>query len=385
MSKFDALLRSIRDINHIQEEFLPLHAPIFNDRERELVLDTINSTFVSSVGTYVDRFEDMLCEITGARHAIACVNGTAALQVALVLAGVQSNDLVLTQSLSFIATANAICHAGAEPVFLDVDQETLGLSPDSLQAFLNEHCEKTANGCRHKATGRRIAACVPMHTFGFPCRITEIGEICDQWMIPVVEDAAEALGSTYRERHCGTFGLLGTLSFNGNKICTTGGGGAILTNDAALGIRAKRLTTTAKRPHSWEFYHDEVAWNFRMPNLNAALGCAQLEKLDHFITYKRKLAQAYKEMFAQTPWRFVSEPEHSRSIYWLCAVLFGNRVERDAFLTTSNEAGIMTRPVWEPLHTLPMYKKCLHDDLTRTKDIANRLVNIPSGVLEIVP
>ena len=380
MNKFEALLGEIRAIHAAPEGFLPLHAPVFCGNERNYVLQTIDSTFVSSVGEYVTRFEASLREIAGVSHAVACANGTAALHVSLVLAGVGVGDLVITQALSFAATANAICHAGAEPIFCDVDQQTLGLSPASLRQFLEQECEKTSQGvCRHRGTGRRIAACVPMHTFGFPCRIDEICEICAQWHLPVVEDAAEALGSLYKGKHCGGFGLLGTLSFNGNKIVTTGGGGAILTNDPELGRRAKHLTTTAKLPHSWEFRHDAVAWNFRMPNINAALGCAQLEQLDAFVAYKRRTAALYTELFADTPWRFLREPEGSRSNYWLCSVLFENRAERDAFLQASNEAGVMTRPAWEPLQNLPMFTGCLRGSLTTTLNLAERLVNIPSG------
>jgi aminotransferase in exopolysaccharide biosynthesis len=377
---FDDLITAIRVANDCPEGFLPLHAPVFTGKAREYVLDTIESTFVSSVGEYVSRFEEQLRALTGAAHAVACVNGTAALQVALCLAGVKSGDLVLTQALSFVATANAITHAGGEPLFLDVDTDTLGLSPDRLRSFLEKECENVGGTCLHKASGRRIAACVPMHTFGLPCRIGAICEACAQWGIPVVEDAAEALGSFHNGRHCGTFGLLGTLSFNGNKIVTTGGGGAILTNDPELGQRAKHVTTTAKRPHRWEFYHDEVAWNYRMPNVNAALGCAQLERLDDFVTHKRELAKRYATLFANTPWRFVMEPAGSKSNYWLCSVLFTSRAERNAFLQATNDVGVMTRPAWEPLHILPMYRNCLHDGLAVTLDIADRLVSLPSGV-----
>lgn len=380
MYDFTPILNGIRRINNAPEAFLPLHAPVFAGKEREYVLDTIDSTFVSSVGAYVTRFEEQLRAVTGAGYAIACANGTVALQVALCLAGVRRDDLVLTQALSFVATANAIAHAGGEPVFLDVEADSFGLSPESLRLFLEKECVTADGVCLHKATGRRIAACVPMHTFGLPCHIDEICALCAQWNIPVVEDAAEALGSLYKGRHCGTFGLLGTLSFNGNKIVTTGGGGAVLTNDEEIGLSAKHCTTTAKRPHRWEFYHDCAGWNYRLPNLNAALGCAQLERLDFFLQHKRALAEAYAELFAATPWSFVKEPKNTRSNYWLCAVLFADRAQRDAFLEASNDAGIMTRPAWEPLHTLPMYTHCLRGELDVTLNIADRLVNLPSGV-----
>lgn len=385
MATFETLLNGIREINHTPEGFLPLHAPVFSRHERDYVLDSIDSTFVSSVGPYVGRFEKMLCDITGARHAIACSSGTSALQVALFLAGVRQGDLVLTQSLTFVAGANAIRHAGAEPVFLDVRTEDLGLSPSAMEDFLERECTIDSDGtCRHTTTARRVAACVPMHTFGLPCQIDAICEICRRWNVPVIEDAAEALGSLRNGRCCGTFGMMGTLSFNGNKICTTGGGGAILTDDTAMAIHARQLTTTAKRPHPWQFHHDEIAWNYRMPNLNAALGCAQLEQLDHFIARKRALAHSYRRLLDDTPWQFVTEPDACRSIYWLCAILFRDRDERDAFLEISNGSGIMTRPVWEPMHTLPMYRQCRHDALQATEYLADRLVNIPSGVLETV-
>lgn len=376
---FTHLLADIRRINNVPQGYLPLHAPAFRGAEREYVLDAIDSTYVSSVGAYVDRFERMLEEITGAAHAVVCVNGTAALEMCLILAGVKAGDLVLTQGISFVATANAVAHLGAEPVFLDIATDTLGLDPEALTAFLKASCEPAAGGCRHKATGKRVAACVPMHTFGLPCRIESLAKICKAWGIPLVEDAAEAVGSTAGGRHCGTFGMLGALSFNGNKIITTGGGGAILTNDADLGKRAKHLTTTAKIPHKWLYQHDQVGWNFRMPNLNAALGCAQLEMLPDFLREKRARAAAYAQLFASSDWKFITEPEGYMSNYWLCAVLVRNRAERDAFLEASNAAGVMTRPVWEPLHTLPMYGGCVQDSLATTTTISDRLVNLPSG------
>lgn len=376
---FAPLLSEIRRINAISEGFVPLHAPVFRGAERQYVLDAIDSTYVSSVGAYVDRFERMLEELTGATRAVACVNGTAALEMCLIIAGVNRGDLVLTQPVSFVATANAIAHIGAEPVFVDLDRSTLGLCPEAMQHFLQSHCEKVSGGCRHKSTGRRIAACVPMHTFGLPCRMAELLRLCADWGIPLVEDAAESLGSTYHGQHCGTFGLLGALSFNGNKIITTGGGGAILTNSKELGDRAKHWTTTAKVPHKWLYLHDHVGWNFRMPNLNAALGCAQLEKLPEFLEEKRDRAAAYAKLFAGSDWEFVGEPAGTVSNYWLCAVLTRNQEERNAFLECSNAAGVMTRPVWEPLPSLPMFGHCLKGDLTECASIAARLVNLPSG------
>lgn len=384
MDNFSSIIAAIKAVHGEGATSLPLHAPLFQGREREYVLDTLESTFVSSVGAYVDRFEALLCAVTGAKHAIACVNGTSALQVALHLAGVRRGDLVITQALSFVATANAIVHAGGEPVFCDVSRETLGLSPRAVKNFLQQHCVRLpekGGEVRHKASGRRVSACLPMHSLGLPCHIVDMRALCEEWGLALVEDAAEALGSLYHGQHCGTFGLLGVLSFNGNKICTCGGGGAILTHDAALAQQAKALTTTAKRPHAWEFYHDSVAWNFRMPNLNAALGCAQMEQIWDFVDSKRFLADRYAELFAeQTDWHFVHEPEHSRSNYWLCTVLTKTRTERDAFLAATNAAGVMTRPLWEPLHSLPMYAGCARDALSVSTDLANRAVNVPSSV-----
>lgn len=374
------LLAEIRYINNAQQGFIPLHAPVFEGREKEYLLDVIDSTFVSSVGEYVDRFEAMLCELTGAKYAIACVNGTAALEMCLILAGVKANDLVLTQSASFVATANAVAHLGAEPVFIDIERLGLGLCPRAVRTFLENECKIVAGICLHKRSGQSVTACVPMHTLGLPCQMTDLVAVCAEWHIPLVEDAAEAVGSLFEGRHCGTLGKLGALSFNGNKIITTGGGGAILSNNDELGKLAKHLTTTAKMPHKWAYRHDYIAWNFRMPNINAALGCAQLESLSKYIREKRMRAQAYAELFANSDWTFVIEPKYAHSNYWLCAVLTNSREERDDFLEISNKEGIMTRPLWEPLHTLPMYAKCLRGELKNTLHIADRLVNLPSGI-----
>lgn len=377
---FEEILRRIREVQHFPDGPVALHAPVFTGNEKRYVMDAIESTFVSSVGEYVSRFEEMLCSLTGARYAVACCNGTSALEMALRLAGVRSGDVVLTQPLSFVATANAIVHAGAEPVFLDVERSTLGLSPDAVRKFLETRCLRGQGVCRLADTGQRVAACVPMHSFGLPIRMDELLAVCDEWNVPVVEDAAEALGSSYKGRYCGTMGQLGILSFNGNKTVTTGGGGAILTNSGELAATAKHLTTTAKIPHRWEYRHDAAAWNFRLPNLNAALGCAQLEQLERFIAIKRKRATAYAEMFHDTDWEFVTEPENCRSNYWLCAVLTNSPSEKNAFLAATNDAGLGTRPVWEPLHTLPAYQHCRREDVSTAMDIASRLVNLPSGV-----
>lgn len=381
MHTFDDIIAVIRTAHNAPEGPVPLHAPRFCGNEGDYVQQTIASTFVSSVGAFVDRFEAMLREATGARHVIATVNGTAALHMALLLAGVRHGDIVLTQAVSFVATCNAIAYCGAAPAFVDIDADTLGLSPDALRDFLHTRCERTADGWRERASGRRIGACVPMHTFGHPCRIAALAEECARAGIPLVEDAAEALGSYGAGgRHAGTFGLFGTLSFNGNKIITCGGGGAILTDDPQLGPLAKHMTTTAKLPHRWLYRHDMTGYNYRLPNINAALGCAQLENLDAFVADKRDLAATYARAFAGLGVPFVVEPAKSRSNYWLNAILMDDAARRDAFLAASNDAGVMTRPVWEPLCDLPMYADCAHGPLTVTRDIAGRLVNIPSSV-----
>lgn len=377
---YEQIIKSIREVQHLDNAQTPLHAPIFNGNERKYVLDAIDSTFVSSVGEYVNRFEGMLCEITGAARAIACCNGTCALEMALRLAGVTNGAAVITQPLSFVATANAIAHIGATPVFVDIERVTLGLSPDALEKFLAASCVRRDGACFLKDGGQRVAACVPMHTFGLPADMDRINAICADWNIPVVEDAAEAIGSYYKDRHCGTLAKLGILSFNGNKTITTGGGGAILTNDSELGQVAKHLTTTAKIPHPYLYRHDQIGWNYRLPNLNAALGCAQLEQLASFVETKRKRAERYADLFSNSDWEFISEPSASRSNYWLCAVLTRNRSERDRFLEEANDAGLATRPVWEPLQLLPMYEKCQKGDISIAMDISERLVNLPSGV-----
>ncbi len=362
------------------ENPVPLHAPRFIGNEKKYVLDCIDSTFVSSVGRYVDRFEEMICEITGAKHVIAIVNGTCALHVALKLAGVQPGDEVVTQPVSFVATANSIAHCGANPIFLDVERETLGLDPTALKSFLQVHARIRENTCYNKTTGNRITACVPMHTFGHPCRIDEIAEICNHYHIPVIEDSAESLGSLYKGKHTGTFGLFGIYSFNGNKTVTCGGGGAIVTNDEALAKRTKHITTTAKLPHPYEYVHDMTGYNYRLPNLNAALACAQLEQLDFFIEKKRGLAKIYQDFFEPLGISFVHEPQHARSNYWLNAIILPDSKTRDEFLEVTNEAGVMTRPIWRLLNKLEMYKDCQTDALTNAQWLEDRVVNIPSSV-----
>ena len=363
------------------QDFIPLHEPRFIGNERKYLMDCIDSTFVSSVGKYVDDFEKQIAEYTGAKYAVACVNGTAALHMAMLVAGVKQNDIVLTQPLSFIATCNAISYIGAKPLFIDVDRDTLGLSSEKLKTYLQEFAIKKDDGFSyHKLTQQKIAACVPMHTFGHPCRIDEIASICKEYNINLIEDAAESIGSYYKQQHTGTFGLLGTFSFNGNKTITCGGGGAIVTNDETLAKRAKYLTTQAKVPHRWEFVHDEIGYNYRMPNINAALMCAQLEQLKSFADNKRQLAELYENYFSNTDIQFITEPINSSSNYWLCAILLKDKKTRDEFLQYTNDNGVMTRPVWALMNSLTMFKDCLHGNLDNAIYLEERIVNIPSSV-----
>lgn len=361
-------------------EFIPLHAPIFIGNEKKYVMETIDSTFVSSVGKFVDKFEEVIKEYTGAKYAIATVNGTAALHMSLILAGVKKDDLILTQSLSFIATCNAISYIYAEPVFIDVDKTTLGLSPIALEEFLKENSYQKNGECFHKDSDRRISACVPMHTFGHPVEIDTIASICEKYNVVLVEDAAESIGSFYKNVHTGNFGKLGAFSFNGNKTVTCGGGGVIITNDEKLGKLGKHLTTQAKVPHRWEFVHDHVGYNYRLPNLNAALACAQMEQIELFIENKRKLSAAYEEFFKGTDIHFAKEPEHTRSNYWLNAILLKDLEARNNMLAELNDADIMARPSWELMHHLIMFKNCFRDDQSNAQWISDRLINIPSSV-----
>lgn len=378
---FEEIISFIRNKFGTSDGFIALHEPRFNGNERKYVVDAIDSTFVSSVGAYVDKFEEMIAQITGAKYAIATVNGTAALHVSLLLAGVSSGDEVITQPVCFIATANAISYVGASPVFVDVDSDTLGLSPEKLLIFLKEFGEIRANSCYNKSTGNKIAACVPMHTFGFPSRIEEILTICKHYHIPVVEDAAESLGSKVNGRHTGTFGLLGIFSFNGNKTVTCGGGGAIITDNESLAKLAKHITTTAKVPHKWEYVHDMVGYNYRMPNLNAALACAQLEQLELFINRKRMLANHYKDFFEKKGIPFYTELPGTFANYWLMAIAFSDLRERNRFLEFSNSHKVMTRPLWKLTCDLAMYKNCYFSDLSNARWAEERVVNIPSSVI----
>ena len=362
------------------EEFIPLHAPHFGGNEKKYLNETIDSTFVSSVGAFVNLFEEKMAEYTGAKFAIACVNGTNALHMAMLVCGVERDDEVLSQSLTFIATANAISYIGAKPVFIDVDKDTMGMSPEALKRFLENHATKNEDGFTYNRTsGKRISACIPMHTFGLPLRIDEIAEICENWNIVLIEDAAESLGSYYKGKHTGVFGKIGVFSFNGNKTITCGGGGALITDDEELAKKAKHLTTQAKIPHTWKFRHDDIGYNYRMPNLNAALACAQLEQLDKILENKRELAEKYKTFFADTHYKFVNEPENSKANYWLNALILENEEERDLFLTETNENGVMTRPIWDLMSSLPMFEDCQNDGLEKSKWLEERVVNIPSS------
>ena len=370
----------IRDLYGKKEDFIPLHAPTFAGNEKKYLNECIDTTFVSSIGKFVDLFEQKIAEYTAAKQAVVCVNGTNALHIALKLSGVEKGDEVITQPLTFIATTNAIVYAGAVPVFVDVDKDTMGLSPKSLEQFLQANAELRANECFHKQTNRRIKACMPMHTFGHACRIEEIMDICERYHIEVVEDAAEAMGSYYKGKHLGSFAKIGAISFNGNKTITTGGGGVILTNDETIGKHAKHLTTQAKLPHAWEFVHDEIGYNYRMPNINAALGVAQLEQLDHFLANKRTTAEAYKNYFQKQGIAFFAERAEERCNYWLNAIILKNKEERDAFLTESNAKAVMTRPIWQLMNRLPMFKDSPKTDLSNAEWLEARVVNIPSGV-----
>lgn len=378
-------MKHIKDtISFIQDsfkstEFIPLHAPTFGGNEKNYLIDTIDSTFVSSVGAYVDQFEGMMTAITNTKKSVAVVNGTAGIQVALRLVGVSAGDEVITQALTFVATANAIAYNGSTPIFLDVDLDTMGLSPNAVSQFLQEFGDLRDEGCFNKKTGKRISACLPMHTFGFPVHLDELKAVCDAWKIPIVEDAAESLGSIYKDKPTGSIGEMGVFSFNGNKIVTCGGGGVIVTNNEQLGSKGKYITTTAKVPHPYEFFHDELGFNFRMPNLNAALACAQLEQLNYFIENKRKLAFQYKSFFDELGIYFRTETPNTKANYWLMCVELENLNARDLFLKETNAAKVMTRPIWKLMYRLPMYQHCQRDEQLNAQFLEERIVNIPSS------
>lgn len=395
---YEKTIQFIKDL--YGQDRVPLAVPKFIGNEKKYLEECIDTTFVSSVGPYVDRFEKDMAEYTGAKRAVVCVSGTNALHMGLLLAGVKRNDEVLTQALTFIATENALSYIGADPVFLDVDLSTMGLSPDALKSWLQKNAEVRKNtrigildkshdfayqedelACFNKNTGRRIKACVPMHTFGHPVLIDEIASLCKEWHIALVEDAAESIGSKFKGKHTGLFGMVGALSFNGNKTITTGGGGMLLFNDEELGAYAKHITTQAKVPHRWEFRHDHIGFNYRMPNINAALGCAQLEHLDEYISDKRATAAAYAEYFKNVDGiDFFIEPENSFSNYWLNVAILPDHDKQLEFLQETNDNGVMTRPIWELMTRLPMFEKCENDGLKNTIWFADRVVNIPSSV-----
>ncbi|MDE2495188.1 MAG: LegC family aminotransferase [Alphaproteobacteria bacterium] len=375
-------LAALREVVGFSNGITTLHEPEFRGNEWSLVKDCLDSTFVSYVGKYVEQFEHMLADYTGAKHCIVVVNGTVALQVAMKMAGVGPRDEVIVPALSFVATANAVAHAGAVPHFVDVNAITLGLDPEALGEHLSAIAEITSEGVRNRNTGRRIAAIVPMHTYGHPVDLDPLLELAGRFHLPIVEDAAESLGSFYKGRHTGTFGVLGTLSFNGNKIVTTGGGGAILTDDSELARRTKHLTTTAKRPHRWEFFHDEVAWNFRLPNINAAVGCAQMERLNDLLARKRALAERYKAVFSHLEgMRFMAEPPDTRSNYWLNTVALETpaMASRDALLATANDAGYQCRPTWTLLHKLPIYADAPWSAVPVAENLEASIINVPSS------
>ena len=373
-------------INFIQEtyktkSFIPLYEPRFVGNEKKYLNECVDSTFVSSVGKFVNELEEKITNYTGVKYAIATSNGTSALHISLLLADVDQNSEVITQPLTFVATCNAISYCGAQPIFIDVDKDTMGLSPPALEYFLKNNTTVKNQQCINNKTGKVIKACVPMHTFGHPCKIDEIKDICDKYHIFLIEDAAESVGSIYKGKHTGTFGQVGVMSFNGNKIITSGGGGCIVTNDKALAKKAKHLTTTAKVPHKWNFSHDMVGYNYRMPNLNAALLVAQLENLDNFISSKRKLANVYETFFNSVDCDFVKEPMESKSNYWLNSILLKNKRQRDEFLNETNSNGVMTRPIWTLMNKLPMFEHAQCGDLKNSEWLEDRVVNIPSSVI----
>jgi aminotransferase in exopolysaccharide biosynthesis len=377
---FEEIIKFIKALYPNQSP-ISLHEPRFIWNEKKYLNQCIESTYVSYLGEFVGRFENMIQEFTGAKYAIATANGTLALHAALLLAGVKPGDEVLTQALTFVATANATMHCGAKPIFIDSDRVTLGMSPEKMEEFLtNEAIVKDDGCCYNKITDRKISACIPMHVFGHPVRIDEILNICNKHHITVIEDAAESLGSFYKEKHTGTFGKIGILSFNGNKIITTGGGGMIITNDEEMASKAKHITATAKIPHKWEFIHDEVGYNYRMPNVNAAIGCAQMESLPKYLDNKRETAALYNEYFNGLGVTFLAEPEESKSNYWLNAIILADREQREEFLDYSHKNGIMTRPIWRLMNKLPMYKDCQHTNLENAKWLEDRVVNVPSSV-----
>jgi perosamine synthetase len=378
---FKVIIDQIREI-YKTDQFIPLHAPVFPGNEKKYLMDCIDTTFVSSVGKYVEDFEKRICEFTGLPYSVATTNGTSALHLSLILAGVDQNSAVITQSLTFVATANSIAYCGALPLFVDSAKDNLGMDPNSLRDFLSKHCERKANGeVIHRESNKVVKACVPMHVFGHPCDTVSISKICQEFGLFLIEDCAESLGSLEAGKHTGGVGSMATLSFNGNKIMTTGGGGMILFRDKKLAEKARHLSTTAKLPHAWEFIHDQIGYNYRLPNINAALGCAQLESLPKFLENKRLLSQKYSEFFQGLGVHFIQEPKGSRSNYWLNAILLKDKKHRDECLQALNEAQVMARPLWNLMHVLPAFKACPRTAMPNAEMFSDRLVNIPSGVI----
>ena len=371
----------IKEAKKIYEtDIVPLHRPVFKGNEKKYLVECIETNFVSSVGKKVIEFEKKIAKFVGSKYAIATVNGTNALQIAIKLAGVKPDDEVITQALTFVATCNAISYNGATPIFVDVDRDTMGLSPYALKSFLKKNAKKSSNGTYNKNSGKKITACIPMHSYGFPCRIKQISNICEEWDIKVIEDAAESLGSFVNKKHTGTFSLMASLSFNGNKIITTGGGGMIITDDLNLATRAKHITTTAKLFHQYEFVHDEIGYNYRMPNLNAALGCAQMEQLNTFLQKKKIIANLWDIFFKKKNISLMRPLRGNKANYWLNSIVLNSRKERDNFLNFTNKKGIMTRPVWRLMSELAMFKTYQNDGLKNSLWLQDRVVNIPSSV-----
>jgi len=381
MNVFSKKLINFVRATYKKSDFIPLHAPVFNKKDKDYVVDAIDSTFVSTVGAYVKKFEDQVASYVGTRYAIATVNGTSALHAVLMASNVERNDEVITQSLTFVATCNAIKYCGANPVFVDVSRETMGMSPDSLKEFLHIYAELDDDGlCRNKETGSIIRACVPMHCLGHAMEVDTIKEICTAYNIKLIEDSAESLGSLYKGKNTGSYGESAILSFNGNKIITCGGGGMVLTNSKSIEKKVRHITTTAKDTHDWEFSHNEVGYNYRLPNINAALGFSQMQKLDDYLYNKRILAEKYKDFFLDDEHIFFVEPENSKSNYWFNAFFSKDKKERDSILAYTNKHGVMTRPFWTPMHNLPMYNLCQKTSMENTNWLYEHLVCIPSGV-----
>jgi perosamine synthetase len=377
---YSDIVKFIHELYRTDEQVY-LHNPYLIGNEKKYLNECIDSTFVSSVGRFVTLFEEKIANYTGAKKAVVCVNGTSALHMAMMLVGVERNDEVITQALTFIATCNAISYIGAHPVFIDVDRDTMGLSPVAVEKWLSHNAEMRAGICFNKTTGRRIKACVPMHTFGHPVHLDELVAVCEKYNIELVEDAAESLGSFYKGKHTGTFGKVGAISFNGNKTITTGGGGALLFNDEKLAKQAKHLTTQAKVSHKWEFIHDAIGYNYRMPNVNAAIGCAQIEKIEHILSNKRETSTSYLNFFeGQEDIEFFKEPKDCQSNYWLNVILLKDKNAQQEFLQFSNDHGVMTRPIWQLMNKLTMFSDCQTDELENTKWFEERVVNIPSSV-----